>query len=185
MKADGLKSDGSLVAEIAGLDGLQRERDAAWRVLVRRLDALRREVAMAEVREIRARAAPAAPGDEGDDSRRRTGPGPEEARVSRLTREFEAALKETEARRIAFHKETSDLRRRRDAALARLSAPLARAYRSLLDAGCDPAIVAVTEGACGVCQSSPPSSDTEALRQGAVAVCAVCERLLYLPRDGR
>ena len=47
------------------------------------------------------------------------------------------------------------------------------------------AIVAVTDGVCGVCQSPPPSSDTEALRQGAVAACVVCEQLLYLPRDGR
>ena len=102
----------------------------------------------------------------------------DDARATRLTGEFEAALRETDKRRVSFHAEMEDLRSRRQALLRRLPTPIARAYQSLAAAGRTPAVASVSDGACGGCGSSLPESVVEALRHRAVAVCAVCDRLL-------
>ena len=75
-----------------------------------------------------------------------------------------------------------DLRRRRQALVRRLPAPLSRAYQSLADAGRLPAIVGVAKGTCGGCESPLPDSVVEALSHGAAAVCGRCERLLHPAR---
>jgi len=180
--------DGFLLAELATLDELLRKRNAAWKELVRRLDALRREIAVtnAQVQRSRSLAARRASRDGDDDQGARpSAPARDEARATRLTQEFEAALRETEERRVALHAEMDDLRRRRLAQLRRLPAAISRAYQSLVDAGRLPAIAAVAKGACGGCESPLPQSVIEALSHGAVAVCARCERLLRSLEGGK
>lgn len=173
--------DGLLLAELADFDELLRERGAAWKELVRRLDALRREIAVtsAQVQRSRSLAARKASRDgDADQEARPAAPTRDEARATQLTREFEAALRETEKRRVSLHSEMENLRRRRQALLGRLPAALSRAYRLLADAGRGPAVAAVADGVCGGCESSLPESVIEALSHGAGAVCARCERLL-------
>jgi len=180
--------DGPLLAELAGLDELLRERGAAWKELVGRLDALRREIAItsAPVQRSRSLAARKKPqDDDADQEARPSAPTPDEARATRLKQEFEAALRETEERRVALHGEMDDLRRHRQALLGRLPAPLSLAYQSLADAGRLPAIAAVAKGTCGGCESPLSESVIEALSHGAVAVCARCERLLRPSVSGK
>ena len=175
--------DGLLLAQLAQLDESLRERDAAWKELVRRLDALRREIAVtgAQVQRSRSVAARKASRDSETDQEVRSSVSTrDQARVTRLTQEFEAAQREAEERRVALHAEMDDLRRRRQALVRRLPAPLSRAYQALTDAGRRPAIAAAAKGACGGCESPLPGSAIEGLGHGAVAVCACCERLLHL-----
>lgn len=94
----------------------------------------------------------------------------------------EAALRETEQRRVALHAEMDDLRRRGSALLRRLPASISRVYQSLTERGCTPAAVAVVNGACDGCGSPLPEFVVEALSQGAVLACARCERLLHPAR---
>ena len=179
--------DGVLLAELAGLDELLRERGAAWKDFVRRLDTLRREIAVtsAQVQRSRSLAARRASRDGDAEEARLSAPDRDEARATRLTQEFEAALQETEERRVGLHAEMDDLRRRRQALLRRLPVPLSRAYQSLADAGRVPAVAAVTDGVCGGCASPLPESVVEALSCGAVAVCARCDRLLRPSAGGK
>lgn len=177
--------DGLLLAELAALDETLRERGAAWKDLVRRLDALRREVAVtnAQVQRSRSLAArKASRDDDTDRGARPSAPNRDEARAMRLTHEFETALRWTDERRVALHAEMDDLRRRREPLLRRLPAPLAHAYQSLTDAGRRPAIVAARKATCGGCESPLSGPAIEALDHGAVVVCADCERLLHLAR---
>jgi predicted nucleic acid-binding Zn-ribbon protein len=179
-------SDGGLlIAELADLDDLLRERDGAWRELVRHLDALRREIVVtgAQAQRSRSLAARAASRD-GDAGARPAAPTGDEVRTTRLTKEFEASLRETEERRVRLHAEMDDLRRRRQALVPRLPVPVSRAYLSLVLAGRLPAIAAVAKGVCGGCEAPLSESVSEALRRGAVTVCARCERLLRPPVDG-
>jgi predicted nucleic acid-binding Zn-ribbon protein len=99
-----------------------------------------------------------------------------------LTQEFEAALRETELRRVGLHAEMDDLRRREQTLLQRLPDSVSRAYESLRSRGCTPAVVAVANGACDGCEAPLPESVIDALSQGAVVVCARCERFLRLTR---
>ena len=97
-------------------------------------------------------------------------------------KDFEAALRETEERRLAFHAEMEGLRRRRKALLRCLPASISRAYQALADASRVPAIAAVANGACGSCEAPLPEFVIGALSQGAVVACARCGRLLHLAR---
>jgi predicted nucleic acid-binding Zn-ribbon protein len=179
-------ADGRLLADLAEIDKLAFERDAGWKRLAQRRDALRREVALtgAQIQRSRSLAEHMPSQDEEDvEAARPSALTRDEDRASRLMQEFEAVLRQTEERRVAFHSEMDDLRRRRQALLQRLSASVSRAYRSLADAGRLPAIAAVVKGACGGCESPLPESVIEALSHGAAAVCARCDRLLHLARQ--
>lgn len=178
--------DAVLLAELADLDELFRERDAVWKDLVRCVDGLRQELAMAnaQARRSRSLATSRTPlqGDDADQKVVPSGPSGDEARATRLTHEFEAALRETEQQRVPLHAEMDDLRRRRRALLGRLPASISRAYQSLSERGCTPAVVAVANGACDGCEAPLPEFVVEALSQGAVMVCDRCERLLHPAR---
>jgi len=165
-----------ILADLVSLDERLRERDAAWSALVLRLGALRREIAVTATRAARRRP-PAAPSDEGGPPEAAE-PTPLQARVPVLMQEFEAALRDTEAQRVALHVEREELRSRRQGLLDRLPAALAFTYRSLVDAGRLPAVAVVASGACASCGSPLPPAVAEALVRDAVAVCAGCERLL-------
>lgn len=180
-------SGDGLLAELARLDELLQERGAAWKELVRRLDALRREIVVTSTqvqrsRSLAAREASLLDGD-ADQEARPLPPSRDEARATGLKQEFEVVLREAEERRVALHAEMDDLRRHRQALLKRLPAPLSLAYQSLADTGRVPAIAAVAKGACGGCGSPLTESVIDTLRHGAVAVCARCERLLQLARN--
>jgi hypothetical protein len=102
------------------------ERDDVWKGLVRRLDALRREVAVANAQAQKSRSLAAHDTPKYDDAGqegRTAGPTPDEARAVRLTQEFEASLLETEQQRVRLHDEMDDLRRRRQALLERRPSP--------------------------------------------------------------
>lgn len=178
--------DGALLAELADLDFSLQERGVAWHELARRLDALRREIVVTSTQAQRSRslAARRALRDQ-DGGQEAPPPAPtrDAASAARLTHEFEAALRETEERRVALHAEMEALRRRRQDLLARLPAPISQAYKGLTDAGRTPAVATVLSGACGGCQAPLPASVVEILDQGAVVACARCERLL-LPLGG-
>jgi len=183
-----LSGDGLLLAELADLDELLRERGDAWKEFVRRLDVLRREIDVTSAKVESSRSLAVRKGSRGGvahHAARASARDPTPARASRLTQEFEAALRETEKRRVALHAEMDDLRRRRQVLLQRLPEPLSRAYQSLADAGCLPAIAPVTKGVCGGCEFPLPESVIEALSHGAVAVCAHCERLLRPSERGK
>ena len=180
--------DGLLLAELAGLDERLRERGAAWEELVRRLDGLRREVAVAgaQLQRSRSRAlGQAPPADDGAGEPRLPAPDRDVERPTRLTREFEAALRETEERRLALHAEMEDLRHRRRSLVERLPAALARAWRSLVAASRVPAVAAVANGTCGGCRSPLPEATIDALGDGGVAECPGCERLLVAVTNAR
>lgn len=181
-----LPEDGVLLGHLAECDESLRERGAAWKDLARRLDGLRREIAVtsAEAQRSRSLAARKASRD-GEGDAGPSGPTREEVRATRLTQEFEAALRRTEERRVELHAEMDDIRRRRQSLLGRLPAPLSRAYQSLAGAGRLPAVAAVAKGACGACGSPLPESVIEALSHGAVAVCTRCERLLRPSEGGK
>ena len=130
--------DAILLADLADLDASLRQRGAAWKELVRRLDALRREIAVksAQTERTRVLAARKASRDGGGDGEAKPpGLSGDEARAARLTQEFETALRQTEERRVALHAEMEDLRCRRHALIGRLPAPIGRAYQSLADGG--------------------------------------------------
>jgi predicted nucleic acid-binding Zn-ribbon protein len=172
---------GGLLAELATLDEQMSERDAAWRQLVRRLDTLRREIAVAGTQVQSSRALAAREATRADDHEiKPAAPPREEARFARLTEDLDAALRATEEGRVALHAQMDALRGRRQDLLRRLPVPLARAYQSLADAGCKPAIAGIANGVCGGCEAPLPEVVVEALGQGAVVVCARCERLLHL-----
>jgi predicted nucleic acid-binding Zn-ribbon protein len=178
-------ADGGLLADLAELDELALERAAGWKRLAQRRDALRREIAVtsAQIQRSRSLAAHMPSGDEENvEAARPSALTRDEIRAARLMREFEAALRKIEERRVAFHAEMDDLRRRRQALLQRLSTSVSRAYQSLADAGRLPAIAAVAKGACGGCESPLPESVIGALSHGAAAVCARCDRLLHPAR---
>ncbi len=176
--------DGRAVAALAEIDSRLRERETAWKVVVRQLDASRRELAViaARLQRTRSLAARQSRGESdapGGPKRPDLAPG-EEAHHARLLQEFEAGLKETETRRVALHDETERLRDRKQAALRRLSAPLRSAYEAALQAGRVPAIEIVEGGLCSGCAARLPSLVVEAVGRGAVVVCRGCERLLCL-----
>ncbi len=176
--------DGRAVAALAEIDSRLRERETAWKVVVRQLDTRRRELAViaARLQRMRSLAARQSRGEsEVSGGRKRPDLAQdEEARHARLLQEFEAGLKETETRRVALHDETERLRHRKEAALRRLSAPLRFAYEAAFQAGRVPAITIVAGGLCSGCGSRLPSLVVEAVRRGAVVVCRGCERLLCL-----
>lgn len=183
---DKASGTGFLLTQLAGLDTLLGEHGAVWKELVQRLDTLRREIALTslEDRRTRSRAARKPLRDHSaDPDARPSQPGLDEVRARQLTQEFEVALRETEERRVALHAQMHDLRRRRQAVLQRLPAPLSRTYQSLADSGRLPAIAPVAKGACGGCHAPLAESVRQALSHGAVAVCARCERLLR-PSEG-
>ena len=175
-------AEGLLLVELAEIDELARERGAAWKDLVQRLEALRREVVVARAQGERRRSSAARKKalDHDDQGAAATAPSRDEGRASRLTGEFEAALRETDERRSVLHAELEDLRRHREAVLRQLPVPVSRAYRSLLARGRAPAIAGVANGACGGCEAALPAPVIEAVRQGGVEACGHCERLLRL-----
>lgn len=178
------RSDGRLLADVAGLDQLVREREAVWKGLAQALDAVRRQVTLAgvEAQKSRSRGSHQAAQGGGPGQARPPAPTGDEVSARNLMRQFETTQRETEERRVALHAEMEELRQRRQALLRRLPAPVSRAYRSLADAGRVPAIAAVAEATCSGCQSPVPASVTELLTHGAVTACARCERLLHLAR---
>jgi len=174
-----------LLANLAGIDDLVLERDAQWKGLAQHLDALRREIAVtsAQLQKSRSLAArKASRDDDGGQGARSPAPTREEESAPQLMLAFEATLRETEVRRIAFHAEMDDLRRRRQALLQRLPASVSLAYQSLAAAGRLPVIAAAVKGACSGCESPLPEPVIEALSHGAAAACAHCERLLHLAK---
>lgn len=176
--------DGRLLANLAGIDELVLERDVEWKGLAQHLDALRREIAVTSARLQRSRSLAARKPSRDDDGGQGRSPAPtrEEERAPQLMLKFEARLRETEVRRIAFQAEMDDLRRRRQALLQRLPASVSGAYQSLAAEGRLPVIAPAVKGACGGCESPLPDSIIEALSHGAAAACAHCERLLHLAR---
>lgn len=184
---DRASADGRLLADLAEIDELALERVAEWKRLAQRLDVLRRRIATtsAQIQRSRSLAVHTPSRDEdADEVARPSAPTRDEDRGVRLMQEFEATLRETEERRVAFHAQMDNLRRRRQALLQRLPAALSRLYQSLADAGRVPAIAAVAKGTCGGCESPLTEPVIEALSNGAVAACARCERLLHLARQG-
>jgi hypothetical protein len=179
---DHTSEDGRVLADLAKIDELLREREASWKGLVQRLDGLRREIAVlgAQVQRSRSLATRGAPREDDGHQGEKPSSAPDrhEARSSRLMQEFETALRETEARRGALHAEMDDLRLRRQALLGSLPASISRAYQSLADTGRVPAVAVVANGVCSGCGSPVPASVAEALSHEAAAVCARCERLL-------
>ena len=174
--------EGRVLAALAEIDSCLRERESAWKTLAGRLDTTRRELAVVTGRLERTRslAAQRLPGED-DDSAARKRPAlvrSEEARHARLLREFEASLEETEARRVALHDETRQLRFRRQEILQQLSAPVRSAYEAAVQAGRVPAITTAPDGACSDCSSRLPAPVVEAVVRGAVVVCRGCQRLL-------
>jgi hypothetical protein len=179
-------SDVTLLVELAGLDEVLGERGRVWHELVRYLDRLRRGIAVASAQAQRSRslaALKASREQDGGLADRTPAPARDDAGDAQLLREFEAALRETEQRRVALHAEMEALRGRRQDLLGRLSAPISRAYQPLADGGRTPAVATVVNGACGGCQAPLPQFVVEALGQGAVVSCARCQRLL-LPAGG-
>jgi hypothetical protein len=176
------REDGRVLADLAEIDERLREREAGWKGLVQRLDGLRREIAVLRAQVQRSRSFATRGGQREDDGHQGEKPSPapdrHEARSARLMQEFETALRETEARRVALHAEMDGLRRRRQALLASLSASIADVYQSLADTGHVPAVAVVANGVCSGCGSPIPASVAEALSQDAVTACARCERLL-------
>jgi hypothetical protein len=180
--------DALVLQELAGLDELLRGRDAAWKELVRRLDSLRREIAVTSAQVQRSRTLAVRKASRDGDADQGAGPptsSRDEARAPELTKEFEAALRDTEGQRLVLHAEMDDLRRRRQGLLRRLPAPISRAYQSLVDVGCMAPIADVTGSVCGGCESPLPHFVIETLSHGAVAICARCERLLGVFGSGR
>jgi len=176
--------DGRAVAALAEIDSRLRERETAWKVVIRQLDARRRELVViaARLQRTRSLAARHSPGESevsGGRKRPDLAQG-EEAHHARLLQEFEEGLKETETRRVALHDETEVLRHREEAALRQLSAPLRFAYEAALQAGRVPAITIVAGGLCSGCAARLPSLVVGAISRGAVVVCRGCERLLCL-----
>jgi predicted nucleic acid-binding Zn-ribbon protein len=180
MRKQSTGADGPLLVELAGLDESTRERAAAWKDLVHRLDALRREIVVASAQSQRSRSRAERrkpPDDAADQGSTPAARARNEGRAASLTKEFEAALRDTERRRAALHAEMQELQRRREAILRQLPVPVSRAYRSLLARGA-PAIAVVANGACGGCETALPASVVDVMRHGGVAACAHCERLL-------
>lgn len=177
--------DGHLLASLAGIDELVLRRDAEWKGLAQHIDALRREIAATAARLERSRSLAARKASWDDDGGQGAGsptPTQEEESAPRLMLAFEATLRDTEVRRIAFRAEMDGLRLRRQAVLQRLPASVSRAYRSLAAAGRLPAIAPAVKGACGGCKFPLPESVIDTLNHGAAVACAHCERLLHMAR---
>ncbi len=173
--------DGRVLAALAEIDSRLRELDDAWTNVAQGLEASRRELAVAAVQLQRARALAARRprvGDESDEPKAPAFAPSDEAHHVRLFEQFEADLKQVEARRLAVHAETQSLRQRRQAALRQLSAGLRSAYDAALRAGRVPVITTMTGGVCDACASRLPPPVVDAVRNGAVVVCRGCERLL-------
>ena len=174
--------DSRVLTILGDLDVHLRDQEDAWKAVVGKLDAARRDlaVATAQLQRTRSLAVRRSHRNE-DDSLARDGTAlayAEEERQARLLRQFEAALKEAEARRDALHEETERLRNRRQAALLHLSAPVRVAYEAALRAGRVPAVTTARDGLCSVCRARLPSEVVEAVVRGAVVICRGCERLL-------
>jgi hypothetical protein len=174
--------DSRVLTILGDLDLHLRDQEDAWKSVVGKLDAARRELAVATAQLERTRSLAVRPSHRDDDeSLARDGPAPvygEEERHARLLQRFEAALKEAEARRGALHEETERLRNRKQAALLHLSTPVRVAYEAALRAGRVPAVTTALDGLCCVCRARLPSGVVEAAVRGAVVVCRGCDRLL-------
>jgi hypothetical protein len=167
---------------LAEIDSNLRKSECAWKVVVRKLDASRQELAVAAVqlqmtRSVAARQSRSEDGESHGRKRPDLALGGE-ADYARLLEQFEAELMEAETCRAALHGETERLRHRRQEALRRLSAHLRSAYEAALQARRVPPITTVAGGVCGGCASRLPSAVVEAVGQGAVVVCSGCARLL-------
>ena len=184
--AHGSSGDGLLLGRLAHIDAALRQRGDAWHELAKHLGGLRREIEVtnAQVQTGRSIA-----------TRKRSRLGkavqepspmedPVEDRSVGLIQHFEAALRETEERRLALHGEMLDLRRRRLSLLGALPIPLSHSYQSLIDRGRLPAIALVDKGACGGCESQLPQSLIEELGRGEVPACIRCGRLLCSSGSG-
>lgn len=158
--------DGRAVSALAEIDSCLRERETEWKVVVRQLDASRRELTVIVARLQRTRSLTGRQSrGETEVSGARKQPDHaqgEEAHHARLLQEFEAGLRETETRRVTLHDETERLRHRKQAALRQLSEPLRSAYEAALQAGHVPAITIVAGGLCSGCASGLPSLVVEA-----------------------
>ncbi len=167
---------------LAEIDSRLREGERAWKAVVRKLDASRRELAVAAVQVQMTRSLAGRQSRRNDhepDGRNRPDLGlAEEAHYTGLLQEFEVELTDAEVRRVALHGETERLRQRKQAALRQLSAPVRSAYEAALQAGRVPAITVVVDGACRACASQSPPAVVEASGRGAVVVCGGCARLL-------
>ena len=174
--------DSRVLTILGDLDLHLRDQEGEWKSVVAKLSAARRELAMAtaELQKTRALAVQQSRGKDEDSvawDRLALAYG-EEERHARLLRQFEAALKEAEARRGALHEETERLKNRRQAALLHLSAPIRVAYEAASRAGRVPAFTTAVDGLCCVCRARLPSEVVEAVVRGAVVVCRGCERVL-------
>ncbi len=174
--------DSRVLMIVADLDLQLLDQETAWKSVVAKLDAARRELAVTAAQLERTRALAFQLSDRKDeDAAARDRPAflyGDEERHARLLRQFEAALNEAEARRGALHEETERLKNRRQAALLHLSAPVRTAYEAALRAGCIPAVTTAGEGQCSVCRARLASEVVETVVHGAVVVCRGCERLL-------
>jgi predicted nucleic acid-binding Zn-ribbon protein len=175
----------SLLAELADLDKALRECETAWTGVVQRLEALRRELAVARLRVQRSHpSARKASRNHTEPEPRPTPRAGDETAPIRLMQGFELALGETEIRRAALHAAMDGIRDRKQALLERLPVAIARAYHVAADGGRVPAIASIESGTCGGCESPLPDSIIDALRHGAVAACARCERVLRPSKGG-
>jgi predicted nucleic acid-binding Zn-ribbon protein len=167
---------------LGDLDLHLRDQEGEWKSVVAKLSAARRELAMATAQLQTTRSlAVREPHLKDEDSvtrERATLAYGREERHARLLRQFEAALREAEARRGALHEETERLKNRRQAALLHLSAPVRVAYEAASRAGRVPAVTPAVDGLCRVCRARLPSEVVEAVVHGAVVSCPGCERLL-------
>ncbi len=167
---------------LAEIDSHLREGECAWKAVVRKLDASRRELAVAAVQVQMTRSLAGRQSrrkDDESDGRHRPDFGlAEEAHYTGLLQEFEVELTDAEARRVALHGETERLRQRKQAALRQLSAPVRSAYEAALHEGRVPAITVVVDGACRACASRVPPAVVEASGREAVVMCGGCGALL-------
>jgi len=98
--------------------------------------------------------------------------------------ELARALKRDEAEVLAMSRElqrqTAGLAEERDAALARVSAPLRERYEAAVREGQRPALVAVYDGRCPGCGETLPDTSRRLIEASLTAVpCFGCLRLLY------
>lgn len=175
-------ADGRALTALAEIDSSLHEGECAWKAVVRKLDASRRELAVAAVQLQMTRSLVARQSrreDHESDGRKRPDHAlGEEVHYAHLLQQFEAGLTEAETRRVALHDEAERLRHRKQAALRQLSAPVRSAYEASLQAGRVPAITTVASGVCSGCGVCLPSAVVEASGRGAVVVCRGCARLL-------
>lgn len=108
-------------------------------------------------------------------------------RTQRTQAELAKALKRGEAEVLAMsgmacelQRKTARLAEERDAALARVSAPLKERYEAAVRKGQQPALVAVQDGRCPGCGETLPDASRQPVEASLrVVPCSGCLRLVY------